>query len=440
MYILGYPLGLIMRLLYNLLHSYGWSLILFTLLIKLVMVPLSIKQQKSSAKIAAIQPQMQEIQKMYAKNQQKMNEEMQKLIKLVMVPLSIKQQKSSAKIAAIQPQMQEIQKMYAKNQQKMNEEMQKLYEREKYNPAGGCLPMLITFLVLFGLIDVIYNPMRHILGMSNEVIAQATEILKGLGIAFSQYSPQTAIISSVQANPEAYSAMGADFINAVQSFNLNFLGINLGETPSFGMNVLMLIPILSGVTAFAVSWISMKINPAAMEGPGAGTMKVMMFVSPLMSLYIAFQVPAGVGMYWILSNLFMMGQTLILNKFYNPREMAEKAKREAEERREKERLERIEAKKKARSGDAQAQALILNKFYNPREMAEKAKREAEERREKERLERIEAKKKARSGDAQAQARAKSQKEINRQKLAAARKADAEKYGDVYTDVTDDDLE
>ena len=71
MYILGYPLGLIMRLLYNLLHSYGWSLILFTLLIKLVMVPLSIKQQKSSAKIAAIQPQMQEIQKMYAKNQQK---------------------------------------------------------------------------------------------------------------------------------------------------------------------------------------------------------------------------------------------------------------------------------------------------------------------------------------------------------------------------------
>ena len=137
----------------------------------------------------------------------------------------------------------------------------------------------------------------------------------------------------------------------------------------------------------------MKINPAAMEGPGAGTMKVMMFVSPLMSLYIAFQVPAGVGMYWILSNLFMMAQTLILNKFYNPREMAEKAKREAEERREKERLERIEAKKKARSGDAQAQA-----------------------------------------------RAKSQKEINRQKLAAARKADAEKYGDVYTDVTDDDLE
>ena len=158
MNILGYPLGLIMRLLYNILHSYGWSLILFTLLVRLVLVPLSIKQQKSSAKMAAIQPQMQEIQK-----------------------------------------------MYAKNQTKMNEELQKLYQREKYNPSGGCLPMLITLLVLFGLIDVIYNPMQHILGISADVITQATEIMKGLGVAFSQYSPQTAIISSVQAVDEKQS-------------------------------------------------------------------------------------------------------------------------------------------------------------------------------------------------------------------------------------------
>ena len=86
------------------------------------------------------------------------------------------------------------------------------------------------------------------------------------------------------------------------------------------------------------------------------------------------------------------------------------------------------------------QSVVLNKFYNPKEMAAKARQEAEERREKERQERIEAKKKARDGDAEAKAKAKSQKEINRQKLAQARKQDAEKYGDVYTEVTDDDLE
>ena len=346
MYILGYPLGLIMRLFYNVLQSYGWSLILFTVLVKLVMLPLSIKQQKASAKMAVIQPQVQELQK-----------------------------------------------MYQKNPQKMNEELQHLYERENYNPAGGCLPMAVTFLVMFGLIDVIYNPIRHILGFDKAVIAQATEILKGLGTSFSQYSPQTSIIASLQANPEAYAEMGQDFITKVQAFDLNFLGINLGETPTFALNILILIPILSGLTAFLMSWFSMKNNPSAMEGPGSGTMKFMMFFSPLMSLWIAFQVPAGVGMYWILSNVIMIIQTMVLNKYYNPKEMAEKAKQEAEARREKERQERIEMKKKAREGDAAAKE-----------------------------------------------RAKTQKEINRQKLAAARKQDAEKYGDVYTDVTDDDLE
>lgn len=346
MYILGYPLGLIMRLLYNVLHSYGWSLIIFTVLIKLVMIPLSIKQQKSSAKMAAIQPQLQEIQK-----------------------------------------------MYAKNQQKMNEELQKLYQRENYNPAGGCLPMVITMLVLFGLIDVIYNPMQHILGMDKAIIAEATEIMKGLGIAFSQYSPQTSIISSLQANPDAYLAMGSEFVSKVQAFDLNFLGINLGETPTLAFNVLVLIPILSGVTAFLSSWLAMRNNPTALEGPGAGTMKSMMLISPLMSLYIAFKVPAGVGIYWVLSNVLMIAQTAVLNKFYNPKEMAEKAKQEAEERREKERLERIETKKKAREGDAEAKA-----------------------------------------------KAKSQKELNRQKLAEARRRDAEKYGEVYEEVTDKDLE
>lgn len=346
MYILGYPLGLIMRLFYNVLHSYGWSLILFTVLVKLAMVPLSIKQQKSSAKMAAIQPQLQEIQK-----------------------------------------------MYAKNQQKMNEEMQRLYQRENYNPAGGCLPMVITFLVLFGLIDVIYNPMRHILGIDKAMIAQAQTIMEGLGVAVSQYSPQSSIISALQANPEAFASLGSDFVSKVQAFDMSFMGINLGSTPTLGFNVLTLIPILSGLTAFLTSWLTMKNNPTAMEGPGAGTMKAMMFISPMMSLYIAFKVPAGVGMYWILSNVLMLIQSIVLNKFYNPKEMAEKAKQEAEERREKERQERIEQKKLARSGDAETKE-----------------------------------------------RAKTQKEINRQKLAEARKRDAEKYGDTYTEVTDDDLE
>lgn len=346
MYILGYPLGLAMRFLYNILHSYGWALILFTVLIKVAMIPLGLKQQKMSAKMAAFQPEMKEIQT-----------------------------------------------KYAKNQTKMAEEMQKLYARENYSPTSGCLPSILQFLIMFGLIDVIYNPMRHILGVSKEVIASATEILTGLGHAFSTYSPQSSIVASVQQSPQAYASLGADFIANVQSFDLNFFGINLGATPTLALNALILIPILSGVTSFLMSMVSMKMNPMSAGGAAGSSMKVMMYTMPLMSLWIAFKVPVGVGIYWIIANIISIVQTTILNKFYNPKEMAEKARIELEERREKERAERIEAKKLVKQGDEGAKE-----------------------------------------------KAKSQKEINRQKLAEARKRDAEKYGDSYVDVTDADLE
>lgn len=347
MNILGTPLGIIMRLFYNFLHSYGWALILFTLLIKLAMVPLGIKQQKSSAKMAAFQPEMQEIQK-----------------------------------------------KYAKNQQKQSEEMQKLYEREHYNPMSGCLPTIIQMLILFGLIDVIYNPLKHILAMGKDQITAATDVLKGMGSVISTYSPQSSIISSVQQNPGAYTtALGQELVTKIQNFDLNFFGINLGEQPTLGFNLLILIPILSCATAFLMSWISMKNNPTSMEGSAGMSMKVMMYFSPLLSLWIAFKVPAGVGIYWIMANLTQFVQTLILSHFYNPKEMAAKAKAELEARKEEERRVRIEAKVLAKDGNEEAKE-----------------------------------------------KAKSQKELNRQKLAEARKRDAEKYGEKYVDVTDDDVD
>lgn len=86
------------------------------------------------------------------------------------------------------------------------------------------------------------------------------------------------------------------------------------------------------------------------------------------------------------------------------------------------------------------QTVVMNKFYNPKEMVEKARQESEARREREREERAKAKELAKKGDAEAKAKAMSQKELNRQKLAEARRRDAEKYGDVYVEVTDKDVE
>jgi len=370
--VLGYPLGWIMWALYNVVRNYGIALFIFTILIKLVLFPLSLKQQKSSAKMMSLQPQINDLQG-----------------------------------------------RYKGDRQKLNEEMMKLYQREKYNPMSGCLPLLVQMPVLFGLIDVIYRPLSHILRLPKEIIEIGEQVLTETGgtIFMGGLNPnQLRIISGVQDNPSAYAAMGQEAIAKIQTINLSFLGMDLTLTPSVSMfgeifsnyNPIIFIPVLAGVSAL-ISTIQMQrqqaiTNPGASANPG---MKGMMYMMPVFSVWVSFSVPAGVGLYWFYSNITQMGQTLVMNKIYNPKEIAEKAKKALEERQEQERLERIEAKKK-RKEEAKS---------NTGKSKPEAGTEALE----------------------SSTEGLSQKEINRKKLAEARKRDAEKYGETYVEVTDDDL-
>ena len=349
MSIIGLPLGWIMWLMYQLVHNYAVALILFTIVTKLLMLPLSIKQQKSTIKMQLIQPKLQEIQNKY-KN----------------------------------------------NPQKMNEELQALYAKENYSPMAGCLPMLIQFPILFGLIDVIYKPLTHIMRVPADVLTAITDICTQNGITLGGYAPQIGMLNAIKADPSMFQSLGAEMISHISSLNLTCFGLDLSITPDprqIGwLNIMLIVPILSGVTALLMSLMTMRNTPAPEGGAGSST-KMMMLMMPMMSLWFTAMVPAGVGLYWIVSNVVAIVQTYVLNKFWNPKEMAEKMKAEEEARREQERLEKIEAKKKAKE--------------EGREMDEKAL---------------------------------SQKEINRQKLAEARRRNAEKYGD-YGDieVTDEDL-
>jgi YidC/Oxa1 family membrane protein insertase len=337
------------------------------------------------------------------------------LIRVAMFPSSLKQQKSSAKMALVQPKIAEIQKMYAGNKEKINEETMKLYQQEGYNPMSGCLPLLIQMPILFGLIDVIYRPIKHILHLPAEIVTKIEEVVVSLGIEGVSESMlgrlnqfQIIAVQQVDANPAPFLAAGItqDVIDQIGTINLNFLGLNLGLVPDWDMfsavlsgqfNPLILVPVLSGLSAFASAIISMKtMSNSGQQQPGGG-MKGMMLIMPIFSFFIAVSVPAGVGMYWFFSNILAIAQSLILNKIRNPKAMAEAAKLAAEERAEKERQDRIEAKKQAK---------------------------------------LEAKAK---GDEPMDEKALSQKELNRRKLAEARRRDAEKYGEVYVDVTDDDL-
>ncbi len=350
----GVPLGFIMWACYRLTHHYVLSLFLFTLITRLILIPFTIKQQKSTVKMAMIKPQLDELQK-----------------------------------------------KYANNREKLNEEMMKLYQKEGYNPTAGCLPLLIQMPILFGLIDVIYKPLKHILRLPAEVIQSGVDIVQSsLTSSRQSMMVELAVIKEVKIDPQRFAVMGQEAIDAIQNLNLNFLGMDLTLTPTVEMfkniftgsyNGLIFIPIFAGLTSLLMSYVTMKNSMGTTEGAAAASMKSMMFTMPILSTVISFSVPAGVGIYWSFSNIVALVQTMIMNKFYNPKEMAEKAKAEMEERREKERLERIEAKKLKQQGLLDVEEKSL-----------------------------------------------SQKEMNRRKLAEARKREAEKYGEEYVEVKDDD--
>lgn len=330
------------------------------------------------------------------------------ITKLLMFPLAVKQQKNTVKQARLQPKLQALQKQYANNREKYQEEMQKLYQEEHMSMFGGCGTMLIQLPILYGLIDVVYKPMTHLLHLPTDVINKCVEIAKGLGYNVGKGQEWYVQLRSIQAfnkSPEAFSSLGTEITDKLATVDLNLFGIiDLGETPQFAWNLLVLIPIISAVTALASSIISMKLqeknNPNMQMG---NTGKGMMLVMPLVSGFFATMVPAGVGFYWILSNILTGVQTIILYKIYNPREMIAKAEAEEAARKEEQRQARIAAREEA----------MANRDNNKSAGKKGTKSLSEE--------------------------ALTQKEINRRRLAEARRRDAEKYGEDFVEPTDDDV-
>jgi len=277
-------LGHIFKFLYDLTHNFGMTIILFTLITRAAMLPLSIKQQKSSLKMVRIKPKMDAIQKKY-KN----------------------------------------------NKDKLNQAMQDLYKEEGYNPLSGCLPSLLPLVILFGLFRVIYMPLTYALNLSEDVISKAGEIVTGILEKPVGNMEQIQIITNI--NNRAFVEM--DGFDKIRTFAENFKIFNLPltGTPSISNPSLWwILPILCGVTAFLSGFISQKMNPAMKmnDQPGMGGMgKMMMYGMPLFSVWIAFTVPAGIGFYWLISNLVMILQTVLMNYWHNPNKII--AQMEAEE-------------------------------------------------------------------------------------------------------------
>lgn len=460
------PLGYIMWACYLLVNNFGWAIIIFTVLIKAAMFPLTLKQQKNMAKSQLFTPKVKEIQQKYRNNQEKLQEEMGKL------------------------------------------------QKEGYNPMGGCGTMLVTFLILFGVIDVVYKPMTHMEHLNwgdstavstivarakqtdyaltllaneddlqiyldylsdpntltirtqkdidaltdeakatadiqeqvvipeerefdinkakAEIVYTKNDIMTKYGITEEQWNRLSSLTDetvatladgksrlSAQVKNSLNMAKNGSFVSLRQelaalrvytdhkeafadiaitqeamdkldnlSNNMQFAGLDLGATPGFELP-LILIPILSLIMSLAQMIISQiiqkKTNPDMPEQPGCA--KFTLYIMPLFSLYIAFQVPAGVGFYWAMSYLFGILQSLVVYKFWPTEKLKEQARKELE--------------KKNVNLTATATVVDIDEQGNEIKVSKKM----------------------------TDMSAKEIKDYQRKKLEEARKADAEKYGD-----------
>ncbi|MBQ3920346.1 MAG: membrane protein insertase YidC [Oscillospiraceae bacterium] len=273
------------------------------------------------------------------------------LIRLMLFPLSVNQQKSMAATSAINPKLEQLKKKYANNQQKLQEEQMKLYAEENINPMASCLPLVLQLVFLYGVFDVIYKPLTHIIRLSKDQI----ETLKNVTAPFfegnSSFSarPELYIVNTVQnpANTQAYLDAGItqEVIDRIAGFHNKLFGfIDLGMIPKSvfdngftftAVNIgLIAIPIVAGLMQLFTTIYSnakqKKLNPDA-ANQMAG-MNMMLYAMPLLSVWIGFTCAAGLGFYWICSSIVGIVQMVVLNKIYTPEYVQKLVEKDKEKR------------------------------------------------------------------------------------------------------------
>ncbi len=225
------------------------------------------------------------------------------LMNLLMVPLSIKSQKSMVQQARLKPKLDELKRKYGDDRMRFSQETQKLYTQEGVSMSGGCLPMLIRLPIMMSIYFLIRSPLTYLIHIPKDVIQSAWDQVVAAKISTSNYLDELTIIKAVNSGQIANSAIE----EGAKSIDFSFFGLDLTQTPRFSMNIfhdaqwIWLIPLLSFAAAMISSLISMKIQKKA--NPDAPNMGFMFLTMPVFSLIIAFTVPGGVGFYWACSSL-----------------------------------------------------------------------------------------------------------------------------------------
>lgn len=237
------------------------------------------------------------------------------IIRAALFPLTLKQYKSTAEMQKVQPLMQEIQRKYANDKEKLNEETMKLYQEHKINPAGGCLPLLIQMPILFALWQVISKPLKFMLGFSDNQLADLAKTAGATG----QY-PEIDTITYFVKNGRG------DEVGNLNMFFPSHGGINLGSIPTWHLNelisdpskfLLLILPLLAVLTTFLSVRMSMpkKTGDSAKDKAANPMGNSMMYISPFITLIFSLQFPVGMSLYWFVGNLFSLAQQYYVNKY-----------------------------------------------------------------------------------------------------------------------------
>ncbi|MBP3580179.1 MAG: YidC/Oxa1 family membrane protein insertase [Clostridia bacterium] len=242
------------------------------------------------------------------------------VVKILLLPFGIKQQKNSIKQAKMRPKEMAIRRKYAgrddqKTKQKMSEEIMQLYQEENINPMGGCLPLLIQMPILFSLYDVIRNPLTYVLGYSKDVVASLCE---KVGFATKTVDQIKLVDELVKFN----SDLGVDGVSIEAVKNLKdsfyFFGVDLTKIPSEHWGIYILIPVLTFVFAYFSTKIIRRFTyqPQMSDASTKTSMGIMDFMMPLMSVYISVILSSAIGVYWMFQNVLSALQQIFLYKLY----------------------------------------------------------------------------------------------------------------------------
>ncbi|MBQ6569852.1 MAG: YidC/Oxa1 family membrane protein insertase [Clostridia bacterium] len=242
--------------------------------------------------------------------------------RILLLPLTISQQKSSAKMARIRPKMDELKQKYGNDREKYNAELQRLYEKEGVSSASGCLPMLIQFPIIIGLFSAMREPLTLMLHLPREAVKSFATSQIGENFAKNGYY-QIELISKLK-NFDLSQLANFDFepehiekLRTMVDGNVfNFLGINLLDIPKFFANTAFILTIVVVIAQFLSMYVTQKYITPMQETPGCNPLFMNIGLT-LMIGYFSLKFPAAISLYYAMTSILAPFMSYFTNKFYS---------------------------------------------------------------------------------------------------------------------------